>query len=387
MVIKALVRRQEKYLLALRNDFHMHPELSMMERQTADRIRKELQQAGISSVAVGETGTVGVLRFSRPGRKIALRAEIDALPVQEEIDWACRSTTAGVMHACGHDAHTATLLAAARCLAELRDELSGTVYFCFEPGEETAGGGAEAIVEYLRSVGGVDEVVANHMTADQPAGTGVVRAGIFNAGNCHWRITVTGRSGHGSRPDQAVNPIPIAARIIERLLQIPSNHHDPFEPIVISPCTIHAGSAFNAIPGTCVVEGNLRYFRKETIRELLEQMDRVARGVAAIERADATMERVSAMPPVINDSTIAQRCRTVMEHMRIPVIVPERPIMASDDFALFLDAFPGCYVNFGGRSDRADASCNPHNSRFFLDEKGFLPVTEFFVRYAAERLR
>ena len=386
MDIHELVKKHEAYLLALRRHFHRHPELSHREFETAARIRAELEAMGLPYDAVGGTGTVAWLETGRPGKAMAFRADIDALPMNEEIDWEFRSQTPGVMHACGHDVHTATLLAAAKCLCEQKDALTGTVFFCFENAEEIAGGGAADMVEYLKSRGGVDRVISNHMAGAVAPFCGSARSGAANAGNCHWRVTVRGRGGHGSRPDEAVDPIRIACRILDRLTQIPSNHHDPFDPLVISPCVIRGGTAFNIIPDECVIEGNLRYFSVPALDQVLAQMDRIAGGIAESEGAEATVERISSCLPVVNDPAISEKCREIMEKSGIRVETPELPAMASDDFAVFLAAFPGCYVNIGARSDRPDASPVPHNSRFFLDESGFLPITEFFVRCALDFL-
>ena len=386
MDIHELVKKHETYLITLRRHFHQHPELSNREFETAARIRSELDEMGLPWDAVGGTGTVAWLDTGRPGRTLALRADIDALPMNEEIEWEYRSQTPGVMHACGHDVHTATLLAAAKCLCERKDDLTGTVFFCFENAEEIAGGGAADMVAYLKSRGGVDQVIGNHMEGVMASGCGSVRSGTANAGNCHWRVTVRGRGGHGSRPDEAVDPIRIACRVLDRLTQIPSNHHDPFDPLVISPCIIRGGTAFNIIPDECVIEGNLRYFSIPALDRVLAQMDRIAKGIAESEGASAQVERISSCPPVVNDAAAAEKCREIMEKSGLRVEAPERPVMASDDFALFLTSFPGCYVNIGARSGRPDASPIPHNTWFFLDESGFLPITEFFVRYALDFL-
>ena len=386
MDIHELAKKHEEYLLTLRRTFHQNPELSHQEHGTAARIRAELDGMGLPWEAVEETGTVAWLDTGRPGRSLAIRADIDALPMQEEVDWEYRSLVPGVMHACGHDVHTATLLTAAKCLCELRDELCGVVYFCFENAEEIAGGGAKSMVAWLRDRGGVDQVIGNHMEGSLAPGCAWVRSGTANAGNCHWRVVIRGRGGHGSRPDAAVDPIRIACRVLDRLTQIPSNHHDPFDPLVVSPCMIHGGTAYNIIPDECVIEGNLRFFSPAALEEVLAQMERVSRGIAESEGASAELHNVSSCPPVVNDPAVAERCRRIMEQVGLRVVESDGPGMASDDFALFPAAFPGCYVNIGARSDRPGTSHVIHNTRLFLEESAFLPIAEFFTAFAADLL-
>ena len=222
MNIHELAVKYEDYMISIRRHFHMYPELSLKEEKTSLRIQQELTEMGIPFDVVGHRNVVGRIEFARPGKRLAIRADIDALPMQEEIDSEFKSTVPGVMHACGHDVHAATLLAAAKCLTEMKDELSGTVYLCFQVAEEISGGGPQEIIEYLNSKGGVDEVIANHMTpALDPYVTSAI-SGPANAGNCQWRITVRGRGGHGSRPDLSIDPIRPATEILQKICSIPS---------------------------------------------------------------------------------------------------------------------------------------------------------------------
>ncbi|MBR2989838.1 MAG: amidohydrolase [Solobacterium sp.] len=385
--IHELARKYEDYMIAIRRHFHMHPELSLQEEQTSARIQEELKEMGIPFEVVGHRNVVGRTDFGKPGKRLAIRADIDALPMQEEIDSEFKSVVPGVMHACGHDVHAATLLAAAKCFTEMKDELSGTLFLCFQVAEEISGGGPQEIIEYLNGQGGVDEVIANHMTPALDPYVTSVTSGPANAGNCQWRITVRGRGGHGSRPDLSIDPIRPAAEILQKITSIPSNYHAPFLPLVISPCMIHSGTAYNIIPDECVMEGNIRYFRKGELEEVLEQMQKIASAIASASGAEARVEMIAGCVPVENTPEVTEKVVHLMEEMGLKVERPEFPGMGSDDFGYFTQAYPGCYFNFGASSDRPDAAHNLHNTKLFYEEKGFLPIVEFFVRYAADFLK
>ena len=387
MNIHELVKKQEEYLIDIRRYFHRHPELSLQEEQTSLRIQQELASMGIPYEVVGHRNVVGRIDFAKPGKTLAIRADIDALPMQEEIESDFKSEVPGVMHACGHDVHAATLLAAAACFAEMKEELSGTIYLCFQVAEEISGGGPQEIIEYLNSKGGVDEVIANHMTPALDPYTASAISGPANAGNCQWRITVRGRGGHGSRPDLSIDPIRPATEILQKIVTIPSNYHDPFHPLVVSPCMIHSGTAYNIIPDECVMEGNIRYFHKGELEEVLAQMDTIAKAIASASGAEAKTEMIAGCVPVENTPEVTEKVYRVMEEMGLKVVKPEFPGMGSDDFGYFTQAYPGCYFNFGASSDRPEAAHVLHNTKLFYDERGFLPITEFFVRYAVDFLK
>ena len=387
MNIHELAKKYEEYMLDLRHYFHMHPELSLQEENTSLRIQKELDEMGIPYEVVGCRNVVAKLEGGKPGKKLAIRADIDALPMEEEIDWEYKSTVPGVMHACGHDVHTATLLAAAKCLCEVKEELAGTVYLCFQVAEETSGGGPEDIVAYLKEHGGVDQVISNHVMASIPGGVMLTNSGPMFAGNCQWRITVTGKGGHGSRPDLAVDPLRPAAMILNQITTIPVNYFDPFNTLVISPCMIHGGTAYNIIPDECYIEGNLRHFHANELDGVLAQMEKIAKNTAEAFGATAKLEKIASCPPVENDKEVTDTCIRIAKEVGIEVVKAEKPNMGSDDYGHFNNAFPGCYVSIGAQSDRPDASGNHHNTKFFLDEKAFLPIVEFFTAYAVDYLK
>ena len=384
--IQAAAKAKESYLLDLRHELHMYPEIACEEERTSARIAEELEKLGIPHEIIGNRNVVGILTGLGKGpdadSAIAIRADIDALPMPEEVDWEYKSKIPGKCHACGHDSHAACLLAAAACLVEMKEAFSGTVYLCFQIAEEVSGGGAQDLAAYLEAKGNVREVIANHIAAGSPVGVCTSKGGSFSAGNCHWRITVTGNGGHGSRPDLCVDPLRPAAMILNALTMIPTNYSTPFEPLVVSPCMIHGGTAFNIIPDTCVIDGNMRFFNTKRLPEIVAKIEEISSQIAAAFGATAKLDNIVTCYPVTNDPEITEKCRRIAESLPgVSYEAREEPGMGSDDFCYFSEKFRSCYFQFGAKSDRPGTSPNHHNTKFFLDEKGFLPVVEFFLQY------
>ena len=296
MTIKELIAQNEDYIIEMRREFHMHPELSYQEERTSRRICEELEKMNIQYEVVGRRNVIGIINKNKAGKKIAIRADIDALPVCEEVDLPFKSQTPGVMHACGHDGHTAMLLGIAKSLNELKDELNGSVYLCFQVAEEVGGGAAEECVEYLQAHGGVDQAIGTHLMAQMPVGLIGIPDGAMMAGNTGFKIKVHGVGGHGSRPDLAVDPIRPACDILLKVQAIPVNRHDPFSTVVVSPCMINAGTKNNIIPNDAEIEGNLRFFKAGEDIEVIDLMRKIAENVAAAYGCTAEVERVVMAP-------------------------------------------------------------------------------------------
>ncbi len=377
----------EEYVIRLRREFHQHPELSLQEDRTVRRIREELEQSGIPSQIVGRNNVVGVLEGAKPGRRIAIRADIDALPITELNEVPYKSQTEGVMHACGHDGHTAILLGTARMLAERRDQLAGSVYFCFQVAEEV-GAGAGELVEYLRSIGGVDQVIGTHLDGGSSAGEINLPDGPLMAGAMGFEITVQGVGGHGSRPDKAVDPVKPACDILLKIASIPAQRHNPFDTCVVSPCQIVAGTKNNIIPETAFIAGNIRFFKYGDGDKIVETIRTIAEHTARAYGAEATVTKQVMSPlPVINDPACAARGREIAQQVGLTLSVPRDPTTGSDNFAEFLAAFPGFYCDTGARCTRPGSSGNHHNPNFDLDENAFRKVMEFFAAYTLDFLR
>ena len=246
-------KKYENYVIDLRHEFHRHPELSDQEVWTSGRICEELDKMGIPYVRVAETNVVGLIDTGRPGKTIAVRGDIDALPVHEEANVPFKSEIDGCMHACGHDTHAAMLLGTARILSEHKEELSGKIYLCFQKGEEI-GHGARDIVNYLKEQGGVDKAFGLHIAASLPLGLISLNEGPAMAGACKWTLKVRGKGGHGSMPAASIDPIKPLAEILLRITSLLVNRMDTLEPVVVSPCMFHAGTADNIIPETAHIE-------------------------------------------------------------------------------------------------------------------------------------
>ncbi len=384
--IKEDAKKYKEYVISLRHELHRHPELSDQEVWTCQRIEKELDAMGLPYERVAGTNIVALLDTGRPGKKIALRADIDALPVQEEADVEFKSEIDGCMHACGHDTHVAMLLGAARILCDHKDELNGQVYLCFQKGEEV-GIGARDIVEYLKAKGGVDYAFGQHITAILPTGLISLTAGPSMAGACNWEVEVRGKGGHGSMPAASIDPIKPLAEILLRVTSLLVNRLDTLEPVVVSPCYFHAGTADNIIPETAVMRGTIRYFKEEALDKTLELIQDISEKIAASYGATATLtyKRGNTIP-VVNHADCIAKAREVVENIDGMTAIQAPKMMGSDNFADFVHAFPGFYAFFGAGFDGPDGMMPNHHPKFTLNEEALRMGTEFLAGVAVKFL-
>ena len=386
-VIRELSEKYESYAIALRRELHAHPELSLEEEWTSSRIAEELEKLDIPCAVVGPRNVVGVVDSGKPGKAIAIRADMDALPLTEEVELPFKSQIPGKMHACGHDAHTAMLLTIGRILQETREQFAGKVYLCFQVAEET-GFGADEIVVYLQEKGGVDQVIATHIAGAAPVGTIWIPDGPMYAGNMGFKIVVHGVGGHGSRPDAAVDPIRPACEILQAIAAIPVNRHDPFKTLVVSPCTIHSGTKNNIIPGEAEIEGNIRFFAYGDGEATVDEIRRMSEHLAAARGCTVTVTCEAMAPyPVINNNEAAARGRDLAARQGLTVLPPADPQAASDNYANFLNAFPGFYTMLGAHSELPGTSGNHHNPTFCLNEDCMKLGIAFMAEYAWEFLQ
>jgi amidohydrolase len=364
----------QDYLIALRRDLHQHPELSFQERRTAAIIRRELEAAGVTlQPGILETGVVGLLPGARPGPTILVRADTDALPLQEVGDKPYRSQNPGVMHACGHDGHVAITLGVARLLAAQREQLAGQVKFVFQPAEEVAGGARPMIEGGVMDNPPVDQVIGLHIWNSLPAGLVGVRDGPLWASVDRFTLVIEGQGGHGALPHQAVDPVVIAAQVITALQTLVSREVAPTDTAVVTVGKISGGSAWNIIAPEVVLEGTLRAFSPETRTLLQRRVEEVAAGVCAAMRGAYRYTLSDMTPPVVNDPAVAERVRAAAEK----VLGPERVIvspqsMAGDDMAEFLNRAPGCYFILGGGA-RSGKPYPPHHHPAFDFDESILP--------------
>ena len=377
--IRALAQEQQEYMVALRRELHRHPEVAGEEAWTSARIAAELEQIGIPYVVDERRSIIARIAGGRPGKKLALRADIDALPMAEATGLPYASEIPGVMHACGHDAHAAGLMGAARLLWPLRSQLAGEVFLCFQIGEEL-GYGAPEIIRYLKEQGGVDFVAGIHLMPDWEPGTFICQSGPLMAGVNGWEITVTSKGGHGSAPWNTVDPIRPAAEILLRLGAVQGTRRSAFEQFVISPCIFSAGTARNIIPDTALISGTNRFFSSEQKTQLSELMNQTAQNIAASYGAQAELVEGPPTMAVVNDPDAAALAASVVRQIG-GAVQQATPLLASDNMGDYLQAFPGIYV-FAGSAPWRGERLPIHNAGYSPNEDALSWSAAFFAALA-----
>lgn len=384
MRFKQRAKECEGYIIGLRRDFHANPELSFKEVRTAQVVCDELERLGIRYVRL-EHGVVGHIIGKEGGRSIALRADMDALPIEEENVVSYASNNAGVMHACGHDGHTAMLLGAAKLLAEARDQLKGEVYLCFQAAEEV-GGGALEIIEYLDSQGGVDEAIACHLWADIPAGDISVVKGPRMAGGSGFTIEVFGRGGHGSRPDLAIDPLKPAASILLALSAIPSNRYKAIEPMVVHVGQFTGGTMGNIFPQKAVMAGGIRVFSEEGERVAKELVSEIVENCAKMYGAKGKVSFRRGIPIVNNDAVAVKRAEATLGKLNCFNMVDFEQICASENFGEFVKKYTGLMAFIGVRNEEKGICFGQHHPKFDIDEDVLWRGTAFLAQYTVDFL-
>lgn len=371
-------------VLTVRHHLHAHPELALQEFGTARYLRDQLTSRGITPLAPFlETDVVALLSGSEPGRNVTLRADMDALPLTEQTGLAYRSTVPGLMHACGHDGHCAMLLGAAFVLQSLRHHLRGSVRFVFQPGEEVAAAGRDLVQAGALDGPKPDAILALHGWAGLPAGALSSRPGPLMAAADFFRITITGKGGHGSRPERAVNPILIAARLIDRLYDIPAHHIGALDPVVITVCSIHGGQSSNVIPEEVVLEGTVRYLSKGVGEQLPDLVRRLAEGECAAGNGSCAVLYERPYIPTINDREIVAVGRRVAEQLPDAAwLEMAEPSMGAEDFSYYLEKAPGALFFLG----MGEESPQIHNNCFDFNDAALRNGIRFLVAATLEIL-
>ncbi len=350
-------------LIEIRHDIHRHPEIAFEEVRTADIVAAKLESWGLDvHRGLGKTGVVGTLRAGSSNRAIGLRADMDALPVDELNAFDHRSVIDGKMHACGHDGHTTMLLGAARTLAQNRD-FNGTVHFIFQPAEEMYGGAKFMIEDGLFDKFPVEGVWGMHNMPGLPAGHFSVATGPVMAAADEYRVKITGVGGHAAYPHYAVDPVYIASEIVVALQTIAARRVDPLGSVVVSTTVLRAGNAGNVIPESAEMIGSARAFTTELQDEIEGSIRRIAEGVAQAHGATAEVEYTRGYPPTINHSAETEIARqaAIRTAGAENVGAGGLPMMASEDFSFMLLERPGCYLFIGnGEGDHAVECHNPH---------------------------
>ncbi len=353
-------------LVEWRRDFHRHPELAFEERRTSAVVRAFLESLGIEVRTCGRTGLRGVLRGGRPGRTVALRADMDALPVAEIADHGYRSENPGVMHACGHDGHMAILMGAAKVLAARRDALSGTVVFLFQPAEEDPPGGAALMIEE-GALEGVERIFGLHLWQPLPSGAVGLRAGAAMAQADEFEVVVQGRGGHASQPDLTVDPVVVASHVVVAAQTIVSRFTSPLEPVVVSFTTVHGGRIHNIIPDEVTLTGTVRTFDPATQLAVKRRLGEVCEATCRLFGATAAFTYQEGYPPVVNDAASVDLVRRVAAlELGGDAVKTVAPVMGGEDFAYYLQRVPGAFALLG----MGDGRPHPHHSaRFDIDER------------------
>ncbi len=384
-LVDALLAHQPR-LVALRHDLHAHPELAFEERRTADLVARTLEAAGIKvHRGLAKTGVVGVLKHGSSPRAIGLRADMDALPIHEQNLFPHRSKHEGRMHACGHDGHTAMLLGAAEYLAASRD-FDGTVYFIFQPAEETVGGARVMIEEGLFERFPIDAVYGMHNWPGLPVGQFAVHAGPVMACSDQFDIVLRGHGAHAAFPHQGRDPTVAGAALVQALQSIVSRTLDPLDAAVLSITRFHAdGGAYNVIPERAELCGTVRAFRPEVQDQVEAAMERICAGIGAAHGVQVNLAYQRGYPPSVNDAVEAARCRAVLEELvgAENVRTDLRPSMGAEDFAYMLRERPGCYVWIG--NGPGEGGCMLHNPHYDFNDEVLPLGASYWVRLT-ERL-
>jgi amidohydrolase len=369
------IGRREADLVALRRDFHRHPELSHQERRTAEIIAERLHAARLDvRTGVGGTGVVGVLHGDRPGRTVAWRADIDALPLAETLDAPFASATPGVMHACGHDGHTAIAITMADVMAARRADFAGTAVFIFQPAEEVLGGARPMIEAGVLEQPRVDEIYGLHLTTLQPAGQIQVRPGPSMASADAFTIEVRGAGGHGAMPHLSIDPITTAANILLGMQSLVSREVPAQDTAVLTVGQIVSGTKGNIIPDRATMKGTIRAFEDAVRRHLVSRLGAFASDIARAYRAEAALHwDGGACPAVVNHSKESELVRAcALAEVGADAVTEGRLVMASDDMSLFLRERPGCYFRVGIAP--ADGPARPHHAPEFEMNEAGLPA-------------
>ncbi len=375
--------------VATRRDIHRHPELGFAEVRTAGIAARVLRELGMDVYeGIATTGVIGILRGAKPGRTIMLRADMDALPMPDEKTTDYRSLVPGVMHGCGHDGHVATLLSAAKLIADRKDELAGTIVFCFQPAEEGLGGGRVMVEQGMLERFGVERAYGLHYGSSLPVGVLGTRPGPFMASADSFEIDITGRGGHGASPHLSVDPIAASASTIVALQQIVSRQTDPIESAVVSICAIHSGTTYNVIPTTARLKGTLRAFDETVRANLKSQIAHTCVHACAATGATADVKILDdGFPVTVNDPDQAAyvlRLAAATVGEAYAQVAP--PIMGAEDFSFFAQRVPSCFFFVGSNGSEATAFSN-HHERFDLDERAFLTGIKVMTAIALDAPR
>lgn len=383
------------YLQSMRRDFHQHPELGFHEIRTGGIVARELESLGLEvTKGVGKTGVVAMLEGTKPGPTLLLRFDMDALPIEEQTGADYASQTAGVMHACGHDGHTAIGLTVARLLHNHRSELAGSIKLCFQPSEEgfndeDRGGNEMMISDGVLENPHVDQTLALHLWNEKPVGWLGIAGGPVMAGAELFTITIEGKGGHGATPHLTIDPVVAAAQIITGLQSIASRNVAPLQAAVISVTMVQSGTAFNVIPQTAVLTGTIRTFDKDVRATVLERFNQVVIGTAEAMGCTVEVDVKRVSPAVLNDDQIAARVQETATRV-LPASKLEKAgylTMGAEDMAFMQEKVPGCYFFVGSNNRERHLDYGHHHPKFDFDEEALPRAAGLMAAAAADLLQ
>jgi len=362
-------------VVADRRHLHEHPELAFEEYETSKFVSERLASLGVEDLktGVGGTGVTGLIHGGKgDGKVVMVRADMDALPILEENDVAYKSTKPGVMHACGHDAHTAMLLGLTRLLMDVRSEFAGTVKVLFQPAEEVPPGGAIGMIEdgALENPR-VDAVLGLHVSSETQAGKIGMRSGSGSASSDRFRITVKGKGGHAASPHEAVDPVVIGSQIVLAFQTLVSRETNPIDSAVVSTTAFIAGEAFNVIPDTAELRGTVRTLDQDVRKHLEKRLTEIATGIGKAGGAEVVVDFIRGYPGIVNDPEMTDLVRNAAIASVGEDNVIESPIsMGGEDFSYFSLERPGCFFNVGTRNEERGIVWGHHHPRFDVEEEG-----------------
>jgi len=385
MTIKDEIRRDHELLTEWRRDFHAHPELAFEEERTAALVAERLESFGIEvDRGLAKTGVVGTLKVGTGNRAIALRADMDALPMQESNDFAHASKTPGKMHGCGHDGHTTMLLGAAKYLAETKN-FDGTIYFIFQPAEEGQGGAEVMVQEGLFEKFPAEAVYGMHNWPGMPVGEFAVSPGPMMASFDVFDLVIRGQGGHGAMPHQGVDSILVATEVVGALQSIASRNTDPVDALVVSVTQIHGGDAYNVIPDEVRLAGTVRSFREEVRDSVAPAMTRIADGICAAYGATAELSYQKLYPATINSVEETEQAAAAAATLVGDDAINHNPVpsMGAEDFAFMLREKPGSYVWVGNGA--GEGGCMLHNPGYDFNDE-IIPLGASYWATLAEQV-
>ncbi|MGG1660333.1 amidohydrolase [Brevibacillus sp. NRS-1366] len=373
-------------VVAWRRYLHQHPELSFQEDKTSQYVYETLESFGnLELTRPTKTSVVARLIGSQPGKVLGIRADIDALPIQEENEVPYASGKSGVMHACGHDGHTAMLLGTAKILSGYKDKIKGEVRFIFQHAEELPPGGAAEIVR-AGAADGIDSIIGIHLASYLPVGKFGILYGALTSSTDRFDITIQGKGGHSSQPEMTVDPIVIGASVISHLQQIVSRNVSALDKVVISVTMLNAGTAYNIIPDTLTITGSTRCFDEEIRKNIPVWIEKIVKGITEAHGATYEFTYSLGYTSVVNDEKVTRLMEdTIRERWGEDDIVYIDPVMPGEDFSEYLKKAPGCFIQLGAGNPEKGFTYPHHHPRFDFDEDCLVRGVELFVR-AAEKV-